>query len=202
MYFSKSKNSFYDEELLADYRAAGTWPNDAVEITDSHYNSVMADHAKGYAIQSDANGQPVAVAPSLGNQQVAAWNNIKAKRDDVTNNAGVEIAISTGVNKWFQTDANSRVQFLGLKDTARDMLAAGHVMSDALQLNGQPVNWKTYDNSFVPLTIQNVFDIVAAVKTLDAVAFANAETHREKMLQVADPLAYDYSTGWPAIYEE
>lgn len=147
-----------------------------------------------------ANGTFAAPAgPSLADRQATAWADIKAKRDAIQS-GGVEVIVITGTSKWFQTDPTSRVQYLGLKDSARDMLAAGHVMSDALQLNGQPVCWKTFDNSFVALTLQNVFDIVAAVKTLDAAAFANAETHRAPMLKTDDPTTYDYSTGWPTVY--
>ena len=32
--------------------------------------------------------------------------------------------------------------------------------------------------------------------------FANAEKHRLAMLQAQNPLEYDYSKGWTAIYEQ
>lgn len=168
------------------------------------YASIPADPANSdYRAYQDwlaAGNEPEpADTPSLAAQQADVWSAIKAKRVVICG-SGVEVATATGVLKWFQTDDTSRLQYLGLKDTARDMLAAGHAMSDALQLDGQAVNWKTYDNAFVALTLQNAFDIVAAVKTLDAQAFANAETHHAAMIKAADPTMYDYSTGWPTIY--
>lgn len=33
--FSPSSNAFYPEDLRADYEAAGTWPSDAVAVTES-----------------------------------------------------------------------------------------------------------------------------------------------------------------------
>ena len=102
--------------------------------------------------------------------------------------------------QWFHSDADSRIQHLGLKDKARDMLAAGGAMTDNLTILGQPVKWKTMDGSFATITAQLAFDIVAAAGDLDARLFAVAETHRAAMEAAADPAAYDFSGGWPETF--
>ncbi|WP_438452206.1 DUF4376 domain-containing protein, partial [Listeria monocytogenes] len=75
---------------------------------------------------------------------------------------------------WFHSDADSRIQHLGLKDKARDLIAAGGAMTDNLSILGQPVKWKTMDGSFATITAQLAFDIVAAAGDLDARLFAVA----------------------------
>lgn len=129
--------------------------------------------------------------PSLADRQSAVWNKIKAERSARMSGG------SKASGKWFHTDQDSRLQHLGLKDSARDLLAAGAVMSDAVTIDGQQVAWKTMDSTFAPMTLQLAFDIVDADKTLDAALFIAAETHRAQMMAAGDPDTYDYNTGWP-----
>jgi hypothetical protein len=128
------------------------------------------------------------------------WEYIKAERER-RKTGGVKVNIA-GVGKWFHTDNDSRIQQLGLKDRARDLLGAGGAMTDNIFILGQQVNWKTMDGSFVPITAQATFDIVSAVGDLDAVQHATAEAHKAAMEASADPASYDYSTGWQAIFGE
>ena len=83
---------------------------------------------------------------------------------------------------------------------ARDLIAAGGAMTDNLTILGQPVRWKTMDGSFVTITAQLAFDIVAAAGDLDARLFAVAEAHRVAMEDATDPDAYNHSAGWPATF--
>lgn len=153
-------------------------------------------HAEYIAAWLSVEGNVIAPFKTKSELQGDVWQAIKAKRD-ATKIGGVLVD-----GNWFQTDADSRIQYLALKDTARDLLAAGGKMTDAIQVvAGTNLQWKTFANTFVPVTLQLVFDIVAAVKDLDAAAFANAETHRLAMLQAADPSAYDFSAGWPTAYQ-
>ena len=122
------------------------------------------------------------------------WEAVKAERD--SRKAG---GFNVGA-LWFHSDAGSRIQHLGLKDKARDLIAAGGAMTENLTILGQPVRWKTMDGSFVNVTAQLAFDIVAAAGDLDARLFAVAETHRAAVEAAADPTAYDFSAGWPETY--
>lgn len=67
---------------------------------------------------------------------------------------------------------------MGIKDTARDMLAAGGTVNDKIKLGGRDLMWKTMSGDFVPVTIQLALDVVQANKELDAAVFMRAEEHR------------------------
>ncbi|WP_234086744.1 DUF4376 domain-containing protein [Azonexus sp. R2A61] len=136
-------------------------------------------------------------APRPVDQVMApVWDQIKGKRDDVKV-GGVLVA-----GKWFHTDSDSRTQYLGLKDEARDVLAAGDSMDSPLIIDGAAVVWKTMDGSFIPVTAQLAFEIVAAAKVLDKRAFAAAEMHRAAAIAAENPFEYDFSAGWPSSFSE
>jgi hypothetical protein len=93
-----------------------------------------------------------------------------------------------------------RIHQLGLKDRSRDALASGSEPSDALEIDGENVNWKTMDGSFVVMTPELAFEIVNAIGILDKRAFKAAEIHRATMRQHPDPASYDFSAGWPETF--
>lgn len=128
------------------------------------------------------------------------WERIKSERDR-RKSCGVMVTTSDG-DKWFHTDTDSRIQQLGLKDRARDLLASGGVMSDVVMIRGQQVEWKTMDGTFVSLTAQLAFDIVKAVGDMDDIQHAIAEAHKMAMEVSTDPSSYDYSTGWQETYAD
>lgn len=139
--------------------------------------------------------QPETAPETLQAKQARVWESIKAERER-RRVGGVMVA-----GKWFHTDDSSRIQYLGLKDSARDILLSGGTPADPLVIEGVQVQWKTMDGSFVPLTVQAVFDIVSADKRLDASLYYRAEVHNAQMMVLADPTGYDYSAGWTATYE-
>ncbi|MBM3115005.1 hypothetical protein [Jeongeupia naejangsanensis] len=47
------------------------------------------------------------------------------------------------------------------------------------------------------MTVQLAIAISDAIAVLDKRAFGNAEHHRLAAAAANDPLAYDFSTGWP-----
>lgn len=149
-------------------------PADCIKVTDEEAASMQA--------------------PTVDQIKSSMWEQIKRKRDTIKN-GGVKVG-----TYWFHSDADSRIQHLGLKDKARDLLAAGGAMTDDLTILGQQVRWKTMDGSFVTITAQLAFDIVAAVGDLDARLFAVAEQHRAAMEAAADPASYDFSVGWPETF--
>lgn len=110
------------------------------------------------------------------------WNKIKAKRD-THKVGGVYIA---SVNKWFHTDSDSRIQQLGLV-----------IMGAGIPANLQ---WKTLDGSFTVMTQSLAGQIFTGVAILDTTAFSVAEMHKQAMLASPDPLSYNYTTGWPALF--
>lgn len=83
----------------------------------------------------------------------------------------------------FHSDDSSRIQQLGL------------VMMGASLPPG--IMWKTADNGFVEMTPTLAGQIFAAQATRDTMLFAVAQQHIAGAAAAANPLEYDYSTGWP-----
>jgi hypothetical protein len=195
--FSKSKQAFYAVALLAAYQeSASGLPSDLQEISDEEHAALIKAQSAGKHI--DWSGEvPVAVDPLAETKEEAIARldtAIKAERDR-RKVGGVFVA-----GKWIQTDADSCIQFLGLKDKARDILAAGGTLADPIKVLGQNVVWRSMDGTYLPITGQIAFDVVTAKGDLDALAFGRAEQHRAALAASADPASYDYSTGWPAVF--
>ncbi len=194
MFYSKSTRGFYDTAIHGN-----AIPADAVEITAAEHAALLAAQSSGKVIQADKDGKPVAVDPPKPTVS-DVWERIKADRDR-RKSGGFKVKVGSS-NKWFHSDADSRIHHLGLKDKARDLIAGGGAMADNLTILGQTVKWKTVDGSFVDVSAQVAFDIVAAAGDLDAQLFATAETHKAAMEASADPASYDFSQGWPQAFGE
>lgn len=102
---------------------------------------------------------------------------IKAERDR-RKGAGCPVA-----GHVFHSDDSSRIQQLGL------------VMMGASLPAG--ILWKTADSGFVEMTPALAGQIFAAQATRDTQLFAVAQQHIAGAAAAANPLEYDYSTGWP-----
>lgn len=84
----------------------------------------------------------------------------------------------------FHSDPDSRIQQIGL------------VMMGAALPAG--IQWKTVGGAFVEMTPTLAGQIFQATAARDVALFAAAEAHIAAATAAADPLAYDYSAGWPA----
>ena len=140
-------------------------------------------------------GLPPAAEP-IGEVQFRVWEKIKGERD---RRKGTGVKVGT---HWFHSDDASRIQWLAMKDTARDNLDAGGAMGDPIVVLGNPVQWKTMAGAFIDVTAQLVYDVVKATKELDARLFAIAEAKRVEMEALAAPETYDVLSGWPPCYED
>jgi hypothetical protein len=178
-------------ELVERGDIPATWIRVAVDF------NLPANWLNREWLWDDAAGSMV---PDVTHGRTMMWESIKAERDR-RKSGGIKVKVGS-IYKWFNSDADSRIQLIGLKDKARDLLAAGGAMTDKLTILGQTVKWKTMDGSFVEITAQLAFDIVAAAGDLDAQLFATAEAHKAAMEASADPASYDFSTGWPPSFGE
>ena len=105
------------------------------------------------------------------------WGKIKQHRETLKS-SGVKVGM-----KWFHSDADSRIQQIGL------------VMMGA---NVPAVPWKTLDGTLVTMTPVLAGQIFQATAQSDMAIFAVAESHLAGVNAAADPASYDWSTGWPA----
>lgn len=59
-YYSKSENGFYPEAIKSRYIKAGTWPNDAVKLTQQQIDTYQGvEPPKGKILAGDLNGMPI-----------------------------------------------------------------------------------------------------------------------------------------------
>lgn len=121
------------------------------------------------------------LAPSKSELQAQVWERIKQKRHANTR-GGVYVK---SVDKWFHTDESSRTQYLAMQIMPK--------LPDELM-------WKTMDGSFIRLTKEILMQVAMTMMTQEQSDFANAERHRQLMLKAENPLEYDYSSGWSAVY--
>ena len=193
MFYAKSTGGFYDAAIHGE-----NIPADAVEITTEEHSALLSAQSTGKLIQADQDGRPVAVdppAPSIEIVRERAWEGIKAERD--RRKAG---GVLVGEN-WFHSDADSRIQWLGTKDSARDILAAGGTTADLVNVDGVALLWKTMSGQFTQVDVALAFAVVDATKVLDKRLFAVAEQKRMEMEASPDPASYDVLSGWPDTYE-
>lgn len=175
MFAAKSTRGFYDPAIHA------SMPSDVVELPGGLHAALMEGQAEGKVIAWGENGFPfLEDAPLPTTDQM--WARIKAERDR-RKDLGVLAA-----GHWFHSDAASRVQQLTL-------VIMGQNMPGGIQ-------WKTLGEEFVLMTPTLAGQIFNATATLDQILFSNATTHRTAMLAAAVPGEYDFSTGWPAFYQE
>lgn len=120
--------------------------------------------------------------------KIDQWEAIKAERDRrITGGVKVPLTVD-GVTKdyWFHSDDISRIQQLAL------VILGGNVPA---------IQWKTMSGEFVTLDQAKVQAVFQASISSDAAKFQVAEQHKAQMLASANPEDYDFSGGWPAIYE-
>lgn len=108
----------------------------------------------------------------------AVTRQIKADRD---RRKGLGTPVGAHV---FHSDPDSRIQQIGL------------VMMGAALPAG--IMWKTVGGAFVEMTPTLAGQIFQATAARDVALFAAAEAHIAAAAASTDPLAYDFSAGWPA----
>lgn len=179
-----------------------------VETIGTHFPGVFVSCISGgdnYDLIRWEGGEPMPSKAELDAKIISAtkehmWDHIKALRDR-KKNEGIKVMLSDGFPRWFHSDSDSRIQQLGLKDQARDVLAAGGAMTTVMQKLGQDIWWKSLSpGDRVPMTCQLAYDLVDAIGNLDATLFHVAEVHHSAMEAAADPASYDYTTGWPESF--
>lgn len=81
-YFFSAKNlAAYPSELMADYEAAGSWPDDVVEIGSGDFESFFLAAAPAGKMLGAKGGRPVWIATPVDLASLAS--NARAKRDNL-----------------------------------------------------------------------------------------------------------------------
>jgi len=81
MYYSHTTAGFYPADMRGDYEVAGTWPADAIELTEAEHSALRAGLAVGKCIDVSSDGRPVLVdlpSPSLESVRASAISTINS----------------------------------------------------------------------------------------------------------------------------
>ena len=135
-------------------------------------------------LQADAGGDPLPPKETLDARRdywtrVNVWQAIKAERDARKAN-GVKVG-----DHWLHSDDSSRIQQIAL------------VIFGA---NLPPIQWKCLGGEFVAMTPTLALQIFQASAASDVAIFTVAEQHKAAMMASENPVAYDFSGGWPPTY--
>lgn len=182
------------------------WQNGAWVNVPDHRGAVyyLADGSRHditeLGVEPPVDSSPNPFPPSLAQQRaewLAALDHERFRRW----RSGFPVVIS-GVTKWLHSDEFSLTQHLGLKDKARDALAAGGLMTDNITIAGNPVMWSTMDGSQVTITVQVAFDLVDAAGLQQALIFAASQVHKAAINSALELSNYDVLANWPAVFGE
>lgn len=162
-----------------------------------HPEALQTSIFGGVFTEGTVDDLPASVIPAdqLADLRASAVVRIKQERDRRESIGGVLIN-----GNWFHTDEKSLTKYLGLKDKARDVLAAGGTMSSPLTAFGMQIQWTALGGVTVPMTAQLAFSLVAAVGDLQAALFYRAIVHSNAVNNSADPENYNFMTDWPDMF--
>ncbi len=92
IYFSKNTTAFYADSLKLEYDAAGTWPDDAVEMTNEEIAVYQGQSAPtGKVLGADKKGRPVWIdSPPLTKEQLI--EQAEAQKQSLLAEANIAIA--------------------------------------------------------------------------------------------------------------
>lgn len=137
--------------------------------------------------------------------KVEMWEKIKQKRES-HKYKGVKINVD-GQEHWVHSDESSRIQHLGLLGASILHVFRAFFNLQSFPLFPENLMWKTMSSNnlgepiFVQLTWSTPLFIFAADSALEGACYARAEYHRIALLASNDPYNYDYTTGWPEVFE-
>lgn len=121
----------------------------------------------------------------LAQQREQIRQAINAKRDQ-TDASGVFVA---QIGKWVDSDDKAYQNILGVK-ASLDLLG------------DMDIEWTWADNTSSTINRQTLAVIVGALLQAKQANHTNAIKHKEAVMQIDNPLEYDYSTGWTKTYAD
>lgn len=147
MYYSSSTNTFYPDELQEAYQAAGSWPEDAVAVTDEEWQVYsIGQPPAGHRRGGDENGHPAWVPEDPVPLEELAM----AKRAEVE--AAMEAELAEGMPYTMPNGEDDVVQML--TDDRQNLLGAGIEARDlkAVGITGPAQEFRARSNIRYPMT--------------------------------------------------
>lgn len=123
--------------------------------------------------------------PPLAHQRDKVWDSCRALRDKKRFEGGVKVG-----EHWFLSTQVAMSEYASLA-----LLSASLAPSTVLRSG-----WRTMSGATVDMTPSLVGQIMAAGFAQVAAIDDAAQAHKAAIYASADPTAYDFSSGWPAVY--
>ncbi len=115
--FSFEQKAFLATGLRAAYEAAGTWPTDAVEVSQEGERILREAIACGHAIEQESSGKwDIAISPSFPALASSCLDDVRTARDAILNRlAGIGFAaLASGNALTVQAIASARASLLDI----------------------------------------------------------------------------------------
>ncbi|MDF2435471.1 MAG: hypothetical protein JWP44_5102 [Mucilaginibacter sp.] len=146
---------------------------------DRQGNDLVVPQRPDYTYTWSGNAWVPPAGPALAELIAQKKADIQTYRD--------QLCLTTPYNgKVFQTDLNSKIQISVI-------VFSGTVPDTASQ-------WRTADNSYMPMTLTDYQGLMAAITAREGAAFANSFVLQDavsKLTTVKKVQAFDITTGWP-----
>ncbi|MCK2185693.1 tail fiber assembly protein [Halomonas getboli] len=141
MFYSASENRFYDPAFKSRYEASGTWPVDAIEVTEDEWQTYGAGESPAGKVRgATAEGRPtwVDIPPvEMTLEALAARKRaeIFASRDAAFA-AGMDYTLPDGSADVVQTRPQDQINLLGLGIKAERLVNQG-VTDEVMVIRGE-----------------------------------------------------------------
>lgn len=189
LFYSKSTGGFYDDGIHTPAQI----PSDAVPVSQTVYQELMAAQGTGDTIQADANGNPIAVAPAaptLAQVQTAALVQIDAEAEAlralaITANPG---QVATYILKYNEAIAFQTANYTGTTPALvqSEVTATGATAEAAtLSIIAQYNSWSALAASIETVRRSNKVAVSAATTTTAVTAAVTAATTGFAQIQTA-----------------
>lgn len=126
-----------------------------------------------------------ALAKLPGQVKLEKWEEIKAERDRLRFEGGVKVG-----GNWFLSNQTATTEYNSIINLGAP---------DATVIRA---NWRTMDGAEVPMSPGLAKQIIVAGFAQAAAIDDTALAHKSAMEASVDPASYDFSAGWPEVYEE
>ncbi|WP_429052843.1 DUF4376 domain-containing protein [Aeromonas rivipollensis] len=182
MFYSATKNAWFNPVFRHEYELSGSWPDDATEYQLEVFDEVVRKRPPNKIMVPDSNGHPVLqdlTHPIRTNASLL--DKVAAKRWEVET-GGITISGAP-----IKTDRESQAKLTSAYTSLK-----GGLITDT--------PWKAADGSFTLVTLAELEPVAQAVADHVRACFAAERSHNDAiaLLQTQEELdAYDIHTGWP-----
>jgi hypothetical protein len=150
----------------------------AIGITDAQWQAAISQ--PGYwMVSGDELVATTPAGPTLADMQAIVKQAIRDKRDNL-------LLLTPFQGKQIQTDVASKIQIM--------------VLASQSTLLPSAAQWRTADNSYLPMTLALFQELMSTIMTREGVAYGNSATLQDQvdaLTTVSDVEAFNYTLGWP-----